>query len=326
MLNKIDFHNSSIKDINKEKVMEKIEENDIDYIKTLCTNDYDFSFSNNLPIRIASSLGLLEIVKLLLKQDSVNPASFDNFSIRRSVINNHIEVFRLLKSDKRVELFGYQDEILKDACKNGSLEIVKEIILELKKQKEKVKVSYTPAFMAAKGNHLNVLEYLKKENLIKLENKKLEILYNGLNDNFFEVIEFFIHNDLINLTTLNKDVLSKEVLSKLVDKRNKKAIEFLIEKGAYFEDVREILINEILREDLCCEMLILILKLKTKYKIDDLDYIFKIFDINDKDFIKIKDFILFLLKDEYYCDMIIDNIKIKEIKVKKEISDKLYNF
>ena len=62
----------------------------------------DPSAQDNRAIRWASYNGHIEVVKLLLTDKRVDPSADDNIAIRWASENGHTEVVKLLLTDKRV--------------------------------------------------------------------------------------------------------------------------------------------------------------------------------------------------------------------------------
>lgn len=65
--------------------------------------DLDHPYSiTNMPIRMASKYGHLEIVRLLLDDKRVDPTDRDNDAIWSAYENGHVDVVKLLLKDERV--------------------------------------------------------------------------------------------------------------------------------------------------------------------------------------------------------------------------------
>jgi hypothetical protein len=80
-------------------------------------------------LRLASSLGLLDIVKLLLPL--VDPAVVQNELIRNAVSNGHTPVVKLLLADDRVDASANENQCLHDACAKGYVEIVELLLAQM---------------------------------------------------------------------------------------------------------------------------------------------------------------------------------------------------
>jgi len=63
---------------------------------------FNISIISNYAIRYASANGHLEIVKMLLKDDRVDPSDLDNFAVYKAAIYSENEITKLLLKDKRV--------------------------------------------------------------------------------------------------------------------------------------------------------------------------------------------------------------------------------
>jgi hypothetical protein len=82
---------------------------------------------NNDVIKFASSNGNIDIVKFLLtlKDDEINPATEDNYSIISAASLGHTDVVRLLLNDKRVDPSARYNRALNQAIKNNHYTIAK---------------------------------------------------------------------------------------------------------------------------------------------------------------------------------------------------------
>ena len=73
-------------------------------LKILLKNDHiDPTMDNNYAIRAASAYGNYEVVKLLLADSRVDPTADDNYAIKRATINGYMTVVRSL-----LERIGYK--------------------------------------------------------------------------------------------------------------------------------------------------------------------------------------------------------------------------
>jgi hypothetical protein len=78
----------------------------VDIIKLLLADQsIDPSVDNNYAIRWASRFGYIEVVKLLLADYRVDPSVENNYAIRRAWRFGHTEVVNLLLDDSRVLMF-----------------------------------------------------------------------------------------------------------------------------------------------------------------------------------------------------------------------------
>jgi ankyrin repeat protein len=91
---------------------EAIAKNDIDLVKSLLKKDTVMpSHDGNRAIRLASKNGYLEIVKMLLKDHRVNPTISNNTPLFLAYDNNNTEVSLLLFNNKHVKkLLKKQDK------------------------------------------------------------------------------------------------------------------------------------------------------------------------------------------------------------------------
>lgn len=93
--------------------------------KIVCHWDGSHPQTRNSVVMLASAMGHLEIVKLLLKDARVDPSDQSNMAVISACLNGHHEVVRLLMTDSRVDIsedcnFGIERAAMKD-----DLEMVK---------------------------------------------------------------------------------------------------------------------------------------------------------------------------------------------------------
>ena len=67
----------------------------------------------------------IENVRLLLKDNNVNPADEQNWAIRYTSVFGYINFVKLLLKDKRVDPSDYANYAITHAYKNGHLNVVK---------------------------------------------------------------------------------------------------------------------------------------------------------------------------------------------------------
>jgi ankyrin repeat protein len=101
------------------------ENGQLDIVKDLLSKCVDPSDCNNAAICCASHNGHLEVVKLLLTNKRVDPSDCNNYAIRFASINGHIEVVKLLLQDSRVDPSAYNNFALHLASFKGHYEVVK---------------------------------------------------------------------------------------------------------------------------------------------------------------------------------------------------------
>ena len=81
-----------------------IDINDQDVIKLLIKdNEVDPALDDNFAIRCSSRNGNLNVVKLLLKDNRVDPSALFNFAIYNADRNKFTNIVKLLWNDKRVK-------------------------------------------------------------------------------------------------------------------------------------------------------------------------------------------------------------------------------
>jgi hypothetical protein len=90
-------------------------------------------------IMSASRSGHVQVVKLLLSDKRVDPSAGDNRAIKNASINGHVEVVKVLLSDPRVDPSAGNNDAIRRASENGHVEVVKLLLND-----SRVKKSYTP--------------------------------------------------------------------------------------------------------------------------------------------------------------------------------------
>ncbi len=83
---------------------------------------------DNKAIRIASQNGHLGVVKELLKDSRVDPSAEDNKAIQMASENGHLKVVKELLKDSRVDPGGDNNWAIHFASENGHLGVVKELL------------------------------------------------------------------------------------------------------------------------------------------------------------------------------------------------------
>ena len=96
----------------RDKFVDALYDNDIETFKDCINKGFDPSYNNNEPIRMASMNGNLEIVKILMSDQRVNPAGYTNGAFWLAYDEGHKDVVELLFNDERVQdkLTGYKIE------------------------------------------------------------------------------------------------------------------------------------------------------------------------------------------------------------------------
>lgn len=105
----------------------------MDKIKKLLEDpEVDPSFNDNEAIRVASMLGLDNVIQLLLHHEKVDPAARDNEAIRVAAGNGHLAAVQVLLASGKVNPGARNSEALRmplSKYRNGSEQIV-ELLLK----------------------------------------------------------------------------------------------------------------------------------------------------------------------------------------------------
>ena len=87
-------------------------DNNIELVKMLLTDDrVDPSYDDNILLTIAANYGHIEIIKLLLADDRVDPAKHASKITWMATMNGKIDALKLLMSDDRVKCKLTADEL-----------------------------------------------------------------------------------------------------------------------------------------------------------------------------------------------------------------------
>jgi ankyrin repeat protein len=110
----------------------------------------------NYTLSWASANGHLEVLRLLLADQRVNPAAGENEAIRS--LNGHLEIARLLLLDQRVNPAAVDNEAVRNASAKGHLEVVCQLVSD---QRVNPAAKDNAAIKSASRNgHLEVVRLL----------------------------------------------------------------------------------------------------------------------------------------------------------------------
>jgi hypothetical protein len=85
-------------------------------------------------VRWASTQGHVDVLKLLLTNKRSGTVSAMQDALRCASKRGHVEILKLLMSDKRVDPSMYESEALRKACEEGHVEIVKLLLKDYRVQ------------------------------------------------------------------------------------------------------------------------------------------------------------------------------------------------
>jgi len=160
----------TLNNIFKELIRENIH---LEVVKLLLANDkVDPSDDDNYAIRFASEKGHLEIVKLLLANDKVDPSDNNNYAIRFASENGHLEVVKLLLANDKVDPGAGNNWAIGLASENGYVEIVK-LLLANDKVDPGADNNYAIKYASTNG-HLEIVKLLiPKIDMSKITDTKI---------------------------------------------------------------------------------------------------------------------------------------------------------
>jgi ankyrin repeat protein len=120
--------NNVLQDIKNTTILfqESIRQGRVEVVRLLLSeNRVDPSYDDDDAIQSASDNGHIEVVRLLLSDNRVDPSTYNNFAIQSASSNGHVEVVRLLLSDNRVDLSDQGNSAIRLASSNGHVEVVR---------------------------------------------------------------------------------------------------------------------------------------------------------------------------------------------------------
>ena len=137
----------------------------VDKVKILLKDSkVDPSDDNNYAIRLASQGGHLEVVKVLLKDERVDPSALDNVAIPFASHGGHLEVVKLILKDSRVDPSDDDNYAIRWASLGGYPGVVKELLKDSRVDPS-AKHNYAIS-LATQGGHVEVLKVLLKDSRV----------------------------------------------------------------------------------------------------------------------------------------------------------------
>ena len=127
----------------------------------------DPSADSNYAIQWTCSNGHVEIVKLLLADERVDPSAGNNYAIREACENGHVEVVKMLLADERVDPRADNNFAIRTACINGHVEIVK-LLLPDERVDPSAYINYAIRWACANG-HVEVVKMLLADERVDRE-------------------------------------------------------------------------------------------------------------------------------------------------------------
>ena len=156
------------------KFLDACNSGDIEVVKLLLADErVDPSSNKNKSIEKASQNGHADVVRLLLADNRVNPADQDNEAIKNASENGHADVVRLLLADNRVNPADQDNEAIKRASEYGYADVVK-LLLDDGRANPAASGNY-PIRIAAQKGYVEVVRLLlqdKRVDALKAKSKK----------------------------------------------------------------------------------------------------------------------------------------------------------
>ena len=125
------------------------------------TSEASKTILNTVFRNLIMSNGHLEIIKLLMQDERVDPSSDDNWAITYASQNGHLEIVKILMQDKRVDPSANNNWPITYASQNGRLEIVK-ILMQDKRVDPSAENNLAIKRASLKG-HLEIVTILMQD-------------------------------------------------------------------------------------------------------------------------------------------------------------------
>lgn len=100
-------------------------DNHVNYVRSLLERGENPGANSNEAIRASSTLGHMELVKILLQHPRVNPGDRGNSAIIGASSAGHEKIVRLLLKDPRVNPGDQHNVAICQAAKNGHVEVIR---------------------------------------------------------------------------------------------------------------------------------------------------------------------------------------------------------
>lgn len=190
--------------------------------------------SNTTLVNIAAEMGHLNIVKLLLKYDSVDPGAGKNEAIQTASKKGHLEIVKVLANDNRVDVTACHNYALEQAAAFGRYEVVKYLLTIPKvtaapadDPQNRDFYLYRTVHAAAARSHLNIVLlvlrnfHLDRNRIIANNPKMQETLTAAFSilanlHQGYEWFKFFRNPEVSKDRILPKEISLNEVGKKLV--------------------------------------------------------------------------------------------------------------
>ncbi len=93
-------------------------------VQELLNSDEDSAVGCNYALRIACEFGQTEVVKILLRDERVDPADWNSWIIRIACDYNHVDIVNLLLQDGRADPTGADNYCIRNASIYGHIKVV----------------------------------------------------------------------------------------------------------------------------------------------------------------------------------------------------------
>lgn len=100
-------------------------DNHVNYVRSLLERGENPGANSNEAIQVSSTLGHMELVKMLIHHPRVNPGAERNLAIIGASSAGHVNIVRLLLQDPRVNPGDRNNMAICQAAKNGHVEVVR---------------------------------------------------------------------------------------------------------------------------------------------------------------------------------------------------------
>jgi ankyrin repeat protein len=173
-------------------------------VETNCINNIkimmdDPRFYPSYGVKIASSNGYYDVMKLLLSDSRVSPAIDNNYPIRYASHNGHTKIVKLLLKDYRNRTNPAADDnyAIRVASEFGHTDIVK-LLLKVNMVDPSVNNNY-PIRIATDKNYISIIKLLLSHKDVDPTFNNNNLIVKASTDNNVDIVHVLLKNDYVGL-------------------------------------------------------------------------------------------------------------------------------
>lgn len=194
--------------------------------------EFDKNGIHNL-LSFSSENGYLEIVKLLLEDEQVDPSDDNNYALKLACESGHLEIVRLLLEDKRVDPSDsyYSYDSLAIASEKGHLDIVELLIYD--ERADPSADNNMSIRLASKNGHLDIVDLLFYDERVDPSDYDDDALYSAVDNNHYEIVKLLLTDKRVDPSVTNNRLLFIAIYNKYY-----KIVELLFEDERIDDDTK----------------------------------------------------------------------------------------